>query len=213
MLPAGHATSAGLSRGFGPLAAQSLHFQPAESLVDMASSPSPRFGHSASLSDRLTNSLTDSYALSSGQPRPAQPRFHRALGLPLSDKGFSGRAAIADANDAANADVNANANANGAALLRMPGGGASGLDVPQLVRLLQSRDSEVEANAAAYLQHLVYRNPEMKERTRWANGLSESHSGDLSSVAWSELVFATNMSTHLSPLGRETGEDTFCRKG
>lgn len=40
------------------------------------------------------------------------------------------------------------------------------VDIPLLIRLLQSSDPDVVSNAAAYLQHLVYRNPSLKEKTR-----------------------------------------------
>ncbi|CAH8585032.1 unnamed protein product [Schistosoma bovis] len=46
------------------------------------------------------------------------------------------------------------------------------VDIPLLIRLLQSSDPDVVSNAAAYLQHLVYRNPSLKEKTRLSGGIS-----------------------------------------
>ncbi|GAA57044.1 catenin delta-2, partial [Clonorchis sinensis] len=46
------------------------------------------------------------------------------------------------------------------------------MDILQVVRLLQSPEPEVVINASAYLQHLVYRNPNMKERTRQCGGIA-----------------------------------------
>ncbi|KAA3675027.1 uncharacterized protein DEA37_0006215 [Paragonimus westermani] len=40
------------------------------------------------------------------------------------------------------------------------------MDIPQIMRLLLSPEPEIVVNATAYLQHLVYRNPSLKERTR-----------------------------------------------
>ncbi|TNN11465.1 Armadillo repeat protein deleted in velo-cardio-facial syndrome isoform 2 [Schistosoma japonicum] len=46
------------------------------------------------------------------------------------------------------------------------------VDIPVLIRLLQSSDPDVVSNTAAYLQHLVYRNPSLKEKTRLSGGIS-----------------------------------------
>ncbi|CAH8585073.1 unnamed protein product [Heterobilharzia americana] len=46
------------------------------------------------------------------------------------------------------------------------------VDIPLLIRLLQSSNPDVVSNAAAYLQHLVYRNPGLKEKTRISGGIS-----------------------------------------
>ncbi|THD26329.1 hypothetical protein D915_003001 [Fasciola hepatica] len=45
-------------------------------------------------------------------------------------------------------------------------------DVPQLIRLLQSPDTDTVANASAYLQHLVYKNPGLKDKTRQCGGIA-----------------------------------------
>ncbi|KAF5405723.1 hypothetical protein PHET_00863 [Paragonimus heterotremus] len=46
------------------------------------------------------------------------------------------------------------------------------MDIPQLMRLLLSPEPEIVVNATAYLQHLVYRNPSLKERTRQCGGIA-----------------------------------------